>query len=148
MLGRLARYLRFVGLDTEYIRGLADDEIVARCRVDGRFLLTRDRALSARVDPSLYLASPYVEEQWRQLKSQFPELPTEVRFVRCTLCNGPLAVFVPPPGAVLPPGTPLDRVAAGMVLYRCASCGHLYWAGSHTADLRERLRRWDRRAEP
>lgn len=142
MLGRLARYLRFVGLDTEYVRGLSDDEIVERCQTDGRFLVTRDRALSARVESSICLESPLVERQWRELRTRFPELPSEVRFVRCSLCNGLLAAYAPVPDARLPAGTPVDRVGVGLALYKCASCGHLYWAGSHTADLRERIRRW------
>jgi len=32
MVGRLARYLRFVGCDTVYARGMSDDEICAARR--------------------------------------------------------------------------------------------------------------------
>jgi len=142
MLGRLARYLRFVGLDTTYVRGWTDDEVVVRCREEERFLLTRDRELAGRVPDSLCLEAPHVEQQWKELRARFPELPKDIRFVRCGICNGTLAIYAPPPGARLPAGTPADRVAAGLLLYRCASCGHLYWAGSHTADLRDRIRRW------
>ena len=142
MLGRLARYLRFVGLDTAYVRGLSDEEVMDRCREEGRFLLTRDQALAARVPMSLCLTSPFVEQQWKELRSRFPDLPTEVRFVRCSLCNGGLAPYSPPPGARLPAGTPTDRVGAGLALFKCGVCGHLYWAGSHTADLRARIQRW------
>src|SRR5262245_30864134 len=48
MLGRLARWLRILGLDTAYDRNIRDDALIARCRREGRVLLTRDRALSAR----------------------------------------------------------------------------------------------------
>jgi uncharacterized protein len=142
MLGRLARYLRFVGLDTEYARGLSDADLVARLRTDGRFLLTRDRRLSAQVPESLLLLSPLVEEQWKALRHAFPELPTEVRFVRCSLCNGLLELAVLPPGGSAEEGVPTDRVREGLPLFRCTQCGHRYWEGSHTADIRRRIARW------
>ena len=142
MLGRLARYLRFVGLDTSYVRGLSDDEVIHLCQAEGRFLLTRDQELAGRWTESLCLESPVVEQQWRELRARFPDLPSEVKFLRCSLCNGLLSAHVAPPDTPLPPGTPMDRVAAGLQLYRCEACGHLYWAGSHTADLRQRIRRW------
>ncbi|HLM91486.1 MAG TPA: Mut7-C RNAse domain-containing protein [Thermoplasmata archaeon] len=148
MLGRLARYLRFVGLDTAYVRGLTDLEVALQCREEGRFLLTRDHDLAGRVPESLCLESPIVEQQWKEVRTRFPDLPTEVRFVRCSLCNGVLAPYAPPAGARLPAGTPLDRVGAGLQLYRCGACGHLYWAGSHTADLRDRIRRWSEPGRP
>src|SRR5580658_184832 len=54
MLGRLARYLRMVGLDTAYVPGLTDDEVVRRAGAEGRTLLTRDRQLARRV-PGAFL---------------------------------------------------------------------------------------------
>ncbi len=142
MLGRLARYLRFVGADTAWVRDLDDREIARWAAAEKRFLLTRDRGLARRVESSLLLLSPYVEEQWKTLRRRFPDLPTEVRFVRCSLCNGTLAAYAPPADRPLPAGVPRERVAAGLPLYKCAACGHVYWEGSHTADIRERLRRW------
>ncbi len=142
MLGRLARYMRFVGLDTAYVRGLSDLEILLLCRQEDRFLVTRDSELAGRVPESVCLVSPEIEQQWRELRARFPDLPSDVRFDRCSVCNGVLAPYTPPPGARLPAGTPLDRVGAGLKRFRCAACGHVYWAGSHTADLRERIRRW------
>ena len=48
MLGRLARWLRILGLDTAYDRAIPDDALIRRCRQEGRALLTRDRALAGR----------------------------------------------------------------------------------------------------
>jgi uncharacterized protein with PIN domain len=45
MLGRLARWLRVLGVDTLYEPTLSDPELVSRAELDGRIVLTRDRAL-------------------------------------------------------------------------------------------------------
>ncbi len=141
MLGRLARYLRMTGLDTAYATGLRDEEVAARARAEGRVLLTRDRALAARVPGAVLLTQLGIAGQWRELKRRFPDLPTEPRCVRCTLCNGPLR----PDPEELPPDRSTDTgpgPKSGPCIYRCATCGHEYWEGSHTESVRRRLRDW------
>jgi uncharacterized protein len=142
MVGHLARYLRFVGCDTEYVRGLADDEIVVRASAERRVLVTRDRALARRVPGAILLTSLAVEGQWRELRSACPELPTEVRFERCTECNGALRPATPAERADEGAGLPPAVRAGASPLYRCEACGHAYWDGTHSRDVRERLRRW------
>src|SRR5579863_2257770 len=90
MLGRLARYLRFLGEDTEYVRGLSDANLLKRAIAENRWLLTRDRQLGARAPRAVTLPSSSLVEQLRFLRARFPDLPTEVTFERCSLCNGPL----------------------------------------------------------
>lgn len=142
MVGRLARYLRFIGCDTVYVRGLSDDEVLAQARTENRVLLTRDRRLAQRARKVVFLASPYLADQWRAVRTAFPDLPTDVRFERCTECNGLLAKVSELPPEPRPDGVPWDRVLHGLDLFRCATCGHYYWEGSHTADIRARLARW------
>jgi len=148
MVGRLARYLRFVGCDTEYVRGISDDEVLDRARAEGRIILTRDRRLAARAERALLLQSPDIAEQWRTVRAAFPELPGEIRFERCTECNGVLQVVRDPAPEQRPEGVPWDRVLKGLPLFRCAECGHYYWEGSHTADIRRRLESWTSGSPP
>lgn len=137
MLGRLARYLRFVGYDTAYVRGISDDELIRRARAEGRRIVTRDRQLSVRAPGSVLLRSPAISGQWAELRAAVSDLAAEVRFVRCTECNGELRAE---------PGDPLgDRSSptyAARNRCRCTECGHVYWEGSHTAAIRQRLARW------
>jgi hypothetical protein len=142
MVGRLARYLRFVGCDTAYVRGLSDDEVLDQARAEDRTILTRDRRLAARAERALLLESPDIAEQWRAVHAAFPGLPTEVRFERCTECNGRLEPVPAPPPGTRTEAVPWDRVARGLPLFRCAACDHYYWEGSHTADIRARIARW------
>jgi len=143
MLGRLARYLRFVGCDTVYGQG-EDDDALARAALDGhRVLVTRDRALAARVPGSLLLESAEIGAQWRAVRAAWPSVPTEVAFLRCSVCNGILALAPEVPPGAEAAGLP-ERVRSGEApLYRCEGCGKLYWDGSHTARIRATIAAWE-----
>ena len=148
MVGRLARYLRFVGCDTVYARGMSDPEILALAEREDRVILTRDRELARRTSNALLLTSPFLRDQWQAVRAAFPDLPDRVAFERCTDCNGPLHAVDASFGAPPDPKVPWDRAARGMPLYRCATCGHYYWEGSHSAEMRARLEAWSREGPP
>lgn len=148
MVGRLARYLRMVGCDTTYARGLTDEEIVRKAREEDRIVVTRDRRLAAQADRALLLRSPHLPDQWRAVRAAYPDLAAEPRFERCTECNGTLESVTGPGPETRPENVPWDRVAAGMALYRCRTCGHYYWEGSHTADVRARIAKWEEATGP
>ena len=141
MLGRLARYLRMVGCDVAYERGLEDAEVQRRCRAEGRQLLTRDRRLAETTAEAVLLRRADLQGQWAELRRAWPDLPSDVAFRRCTLCNGELVSEGSP--AEGPPDRPGEAGRSpARELYRCRACGHLYWEGSHTRSLRDRLARW------
>ncbi len=141
MLGRLARYLRMLGCDTVYARGWSDEEIVRRAREEARIVLTRDRQLAARADRAVRVLAPDLPGQLRQVVEQVPGVRPEVAFVRCTLCNGPLRPAEP--GTPAPAGsTGAGRPPPGTRVFVCGACGHQYWEGSHTADVRRHLAEW------
>ncbi len=142
MLGRLARYLRFVGLDTAYARGLTDDRIARWASEEGRVLLTRDRGLAARVPGAVRIRARDIAGQWRELRGSFSDLPGTVRFARGTRCNGEVRRVTLSPDAVEPVGAPVARIATGLPLYRCTACGHVYWSGTHTLAVQRALDRW------
>ena len=133
MLGRLARYLRFLGHDTEYVRGLPDEEVAARALQEGRRLLTRDRDLARRTPGALCLESIDLGRQLRAVRDAEPLAGYVPNFTRCTVCNGALR---PVSGAAAPARPPTGPVFA------CDRCGHRYWEGSHTARVRRDVERW------
>jgi uncharacterized protein with PIN domain len=144
MLGRLARYLRFVGVDVAYARGLSDDELLAQSVRERRRLVTRDVRLAARSPDAVLLRGIDIAEQWQELRDAWPELPQTVVFERCTLCNGELAP-VGPGADRAPPGASYE-VPSDRPIFRCTHCDHRFWAGSHTDRMQQRLASW-RRAE-
>ncbi len=143
MLGRLARYLRFLGFDAAYERDIAGARLVARAQGEGRILLSRDtgifemKVVSGGAVRALLLRSSNTMEQLRQVAREagiaaFPELPS-----RCVECNGLLEELAPAEARQLSP--PYVRATQVEISY-CSCCHHAVWRGSHwdrfAADLR------------
>ncbi len=139
MLGRLARYLRFMGEDTEYLRDADDDLLAARAVAEGRVLVTRDRELAGRTPGAVLLTSVVLRDQLRSLRRVHPEVEQPVRFVRCSLCNAALVPATPDDLRSTTKQVPRSAEVARPV-YRCTTCGQLYWEGSHTERIRRTLR--------
>lgn len=141
MVGRLARYLRFLGYDVVYARGLPDRAILELAGAENRTLLTRDALLAKRGGRrAILLRSLEVEGQLREVKRAFPGLRETVSFVRCSTCNGllrPADRSTPEP----PKGVPADVWGSQMEVHLCTACGQAYWEGSHTREIRETLER-------
>jgi len=135
MLGRLARWLRLLGFDTEYAQQLSDGELVRRAIEQERWILTRDRALPQewRVSGVLVLAAEGLVEQLREVVRTF-RLSRRVRpFSRCGECNAvPLAAPRDEVAAELPPRV----LATQREFRRCPGCGRIYWRGSHAAQMK------------
>jgi hypothetical protein len=131
MLGRLARWLRLLGYDTLYIRRIADRGLLACHRHSGRILLTRDTGLLRGPvrGPHLFIQ----DDDWRaQLRQVLETLDLRVvrgrMFTLCVDCNRALQPL--PPAEVL--GKVPEFVAATQQEFRgCASCGKIYWPGTH-----------------
>jgi len=130
MLGRLARWLRLLGFDTDWRADVADGDLVRRAVDEGRVILTRDRALAREwhVAGVHVLADESLLEQLRDVVGAFGLAGQARPFSRCSACNTPL---LPAPleqvAAALPP-----RVLARQREFRhCPGCGRIYWHGSH-----------------
>jgi len=134
-LGGLARLLRLAGFDTLYENGLADAQIEARAREDGRIVLTRDRELLKRrgITHGCFVRALRPREQMREVIDRL-DLSRSLRpFSRCLACNAPLAPI--DKDAVrdrLPPNVreSHERFTA------CTGCGRIYWEGSHWRRMR------------
>jgi uncharacterized protein with PIN domain len=142
MVGRLARYLRFVGQDTAYVQGLTHDEIVARAARESRRIVTRCRTLADRVPGTLLLTSTGIADQVRAVRGAVADDPFDLTFERCSLCNGQLDRWRPPDALAWPADVPRERVERGLEVYQCHDCDHRFWEGSHTRAIRLSLRGW------
>src|SRR5262249_50967308 len=88
MVGKLARWLRVLGLDVLYSNTFDDDEIVRLAESEHRIILTRDTGLVARRIESSYLfiESDHYKEQVQQVLRAFDLKEFQV-FSRCLECN-------------------------------------------------------------
>jgi uncharacterized protein with PIN domain len=140
MLGRLARWLRVLGFDTEYDSRAPDDALVRRAADEGRIILTRDRHLLRERRPAgaIEIHGDVPLEQLRQVVDALAlDAPREL-FTRCLIDNA-LLELVPEPerDALLPPAARATRD----VVRRCGVCGRVYWRGSHARRMQVALAR-------
>jgi uncharacterized protein with PIN domain len=138
MLGSLARWLRILGYDTDYVNQRDDAELLRVARAEDRVLLTRDRELAARRRvTSLLIESQLLDDQLAQVTAAFP-LPPGPRPGRCSVCNTVLVEVTPDEIAHRVPRYVLERHAH---FHRCPGCDRVYWRGSHWRNMQSRLRR-------
>lgn len=131
-LGKLARRLRILGIDTAYRNDTADNELITWGRAEHRMLLTRDRALLCRraVGTGAYVRGVHADDQLTDVLDRFA--PPLRPWTRCTACNGELEpVAKRDIRHRLEPGTRRTYDTFG----RCRACGRVYWHGAHTRHL-------------
>ena len=144
-LGKLARNLRLLGLDTIYDRDADDRRLLEIIIVDERALLTRDRRLLMHsvVRHGYCPRSPDAEEQTAEVLARFSlrkDKTTLVPYSRCVRCNGRLDAVKKE--EVLGPlaAEPLT-LRYYQTFRRCAGCGRIYWPGTHFEKLTARVSR-------
>ena len=142
MLGTLTRYLRFMGYDTESANDIVpgnlkeDTLLLEKAEREDRVLLTRDAELARRgKDRVILVKSEDVSEEVQQLVGMDLVQP-RLRLIRCSLCNTELRDATQDEIA-RSDYAPRDR--SGFFFYWCPNCRKLYWNGSHSKKLLERV---------
>jgi uncharacterized protein with PIN domain len=140
MLGRLARWLRVMGCDTEYFPEIGDAELTERAWRSGRLILTRDTLLVRRRrarDNSFFVEGDHFRDQLRLVVAAFAIDPFARFLTRCLECNAPLRELArdEAQGRVPP------YVFATQGHFRvCPECGRPYWGGTHRERMMAELR--------
>jgi uncharacterized protein len=137
MVGKLARWLRVLGLDVIYSNNYADDEVIHIAEAEHRIILTRDRGLARRRMKAqcLLVSSGNYKEQVRQVVKEFGLKDFNV-FSRCLECNDQLQpvnkdeVF-----ERIPPFVYLTQERFAV----CPACKRVYWHGTHANNMLRRL---------
>lgn len=141
MLGKLSRYLRFLGFDTLYRTDESIDEMLQISVDDNRNVLSRSQEVFQLCIKgeiiTLLLTNIDISGQLREIKDTF-----SVDFVypplemRCSVCNGDLKKK-----------TKLDilnRIPEGTAkeyddFWECSKCFKIYWVGSHWEDIKKTI---------
>lgn len=91
-LGRLARYLRILGIDASYDPRADDADLAERAATEGRVLLTRDVGLlkCGRVSRGYWLRAERQEAQLAEVVRRFGLLAVARPFGRCLRCDAEL----------------------------------------------------------
>ena len=134
-LGKLARYLRLLGLDTLYVHDAVEDaELVRIAHEERRVLLTRDRGLLKRSNV-IYGYCLRTRDSTKQLTAVLHrfQLHDEITpWTRCLRCNG----LLEPVGkeAILHRLEPKTKRYFNEFRI-CEACQQIYWKGSHYTRL-------------
>jgi uncharacterized protein len=135
-LGKLARLMRLLGLDTLYRNDYDDPEIAQISVSQRRALLTRDRMLlHLRIITHGYcLRSMNADEQLEEVIRRFDLKSFISPFRRCLVCNGA--------SQSVQKETILNMLKPKTILcydlfFQCVECGKIYWKGSHFERLAE-----------
>jgi hypothetical protein len=139
-LGRLAAYLRMLGLDCLYSNAYQDEELTQIASQEGRVLLTRDRRLLMRklIVDGYWVRSSNPKEQALEVLRRYRLLDSLHPFQRCLRCNAPLEPV--DKAAILDRLEPLTRLHYEE-FSTCPACGQIYWKGSHYEHMLELIQR-------
>jgi len=128
-LGKLARLLRLLGLDTVYNNNFTLDDLINISIDQGRILLTRNRSIPKQVSIKIFiLSSQKPLEQLKQLVEYFTLQHQYLPFSRCIVCNGVLKPVSKESIIAL-----LEQRTSRYYndFCQCHCCKRIYWKGSH-----------------
>ncbi len=107
---------------------------------EGRWLLTRITALKDRpsVGRILFIHPDDPFEQLQQVVNAMAISADDIRpFTRCIRCNRPLSEIEKSSAADRMPDYVWERAER---VYACPGCGRIYWRGTHSRHVRDRIR--------
>ncbi len=137
-LGKLARFLRLLGIDVVYDRSADDRKLLEIAVSEKRALLTRDRRLLMHsiVQHGYYPRSQMPDEQAFEVVRRFDLLRAFAPYTRCLHCNAALESVGK--SEIFSQLEPLTQIYYEDFRH-CTGCGKIYWAGSHFPKLQARI---------
>ncbi len=137
MLGKLAKWLRFMGFDTIYLKNIDDKALVELTRLENGCLLTRDKELSKVKDLNvIYIKSEKVDEQLKQVIKEFDLKPNDDEFTRCPDCNN---MVIEVDRALVKNKVPTGVYDRQDQFWLCKKCERYYWHGTHYIKIKEKI---------
>jgi uncharacterized protein with PIN domain len=140
-VARLCQFMRMLGFDTSYHKGIADASIARISVQEQRIVLSRDKGLLKRreVTHGLYIRSTRPQEQAREVVDRLQLQSLCQPFTRCLLCNQQL-LPLPEGEQELRRQIPADVLEWRDEFFLCPVCEKVYWKGSHFEAMNELIR--------
>jgi hypothetical protein len=137
-LGRLAKWLRILGYDTEYFIEDKISSLVIQALRDNRIILTRNlRMPEACGTKIVYVKSEHIKEQLSQIFKELNLQPeAKLMFSRCIICNIELVD--------IKKEEVKDKVPEYVFktqddFVNCPQCKRIYWQGTHWGNVQKIL---------
>lgn len=138
MLGKLAKWLRMSGIDTESRNEKRFSAFLRRGRESERIILTKDtKFLKIYSPPPFYFVKGIsAEKQFAETAGQFHLAIKSDLLTRCLVCNSILENVERNDVEGLVPDYIFDNF---LNFTRCPRCSKLFWEGTHVSNLRKRI---------
>ncbi|MFC1704408.1 Mut7-C RNAse domain-containing protein [Candidatus Omnitrophota bacterium] len=135
-LGRLAKWLRILGYDTEYFREDNYSKLKICALREERTIITRNHRLGQpRGIPLVMIEHDLLKDQIQQIMQELHlESSAEGMFSLCTICNKALVAIKK---AVIKDKVPEYVFQTQEKFLICPSCKRIYWAGTHWGNVEE-----------
>ena len=140
MLGKLARYLLMMGIDTVYFTQPDRSQLIDLATKQGRVILSRDtNLLNVRDVPEyLFIVDDLAETQLRQVVDHFEiKIDEDQLFTLCLQCNRKL---IKKTAEEVRPFVPPYILTIHQKFSFCPQCERVYWKGSHQKRMEEMIR--------
>ena len=137
-LGRLAKWLRILGVDAEYSRQRNNASLVIQALREERVIVTRNHHLpAARGIKIVILGQEEIKKQLAEACASLAIAPKiEELFTRCSICNRALENIAKDK---VKEKVPEYVFATREKFLACPECGRIYWQGSHWKNVEEAL---------
>lgn len=132
MLGRLAKWMRLLGIDTEYYRDGNKSAILYKAKKENRLILTRSEEI-AKNENAYLIHSENLDEQLKEIKEI---IDIEKTMSRCPLCNKAL---IEVKKEQVKEKVPAYIYKSHNSFKRCPDCQRIYWKGSHYKAIKEKI---------
>ena len=129
-LGKLAKYIRLLGIDACYDNAYVDEQVVEIAADERRIILTRDVGLLKRkqVLRGYFVRATAPLAQLREIFDRFDLRNTAKPFTRCVYCN---VMLLEVSKNDLDRDVPVDVLNRFDTFRLCPNCDRVYWQGSH-----------------
>ena len=137
-LGRLAKWLRILGFDAEYIRVGNSSSLIIQALREERIILTRNHHLpQAKGIRIVVLEKEKIKEELSEVLGALNIEPVaQGMFTRCILCNTEL---VPVEKEKVKGKVPEYVFDTQNNFVTCPRCQRIYWQGTHWGNVRDTL---------
>ncbi|MEM1585869.1 MAG: Mut7-C RNAse domain-containing protein [Candidatus Bathyarchaeia archaeon] len=141
MLGKVARWLRMLGYDTEYANDLHDEEILKIAMDEGRIILTKDYQLFRKANINGIKAvfvegNTHVEKLADLIRQLNIRLEINMERSRCPRCNSAIRMVNK---ENIKDKVPVSTYKIYNEFWICTACGQIYWKGSHWKRINDSL---------
>ena len=135
-LGRLTKWLRILGFDTEYYNSDNIGTLIVSALRDKRIIVTRRKKIDSL--KTVVIESDEIRGQIRELINKLNlTIDESLMFSRCTICNELIEeVFKEEIRSKVPPYV----YETQKNFYQCRKCKKVYWQGTHWGNVQRYLK--------